>query len=433
MGLATQEALAHHVRMHRDVPIGSPVAISLPRPRPPRAHMAGRWCRLVPTERSHAAGLFDAFAEDRDGYDWTYLPYGPFPSPAALEDWLVSACLGDDPLFHTILSREGRALGLASYLRISAAHGTIEIGHLHHAPALQSTAAATEAMALMMARAFDELGYRRLEWKCDALNAGSRRAALRLGFVYEGTFGQAAVVKGRNRDTAWFALLDRDWPERRAAFADWFAGLDSAGRQSRPLARRDAFSRPRSVSPVSSMTEREKMVAGELYRPGDRELVAARQRAQRLLRDYSATVYGDEGRGDILRDLFGGLGEGCAVRSPIYLDYGFNVFLGRGVFINNAVMLADICPIRIGDNTQIGAMAQILAADHPRDPQIRDAGLENGKPVTIGRNCWIGAAALILPGVTVGDDAIVGAGAVVTRDVAPGTTVVGSPARPIGG
>ena len=180
------------------------------------------------------------------------------------------------------------------------------------------------------------------------------------------------------------------------------------------------------------MTEREKMVAGELYRPGDPELVAARKRAQRLLRDYAATVYGDDGRNDILRDLFGGLGQDCAVRAPVYLDYGFNVFLGRSVFINNAVMLADVCPIRIGDNTQIGAMAQLLAADHPRDPQIRDAGLENGRPVTIGRNCWIGAGALILPGVTIGDDAIVGAGAVVTRDVAAGTTVVGSPARPIG-
>ena len=174
------------------------------------------------------------------------------------------------------------------------------------------------------------------------------------------------------------------------------------------------------------------MIAGELYRPGDPELVEARKRAQRLLRDYAATVYGDEGRNGILRDLFGGLGEGCAVRAPIYLDYGFNVFLGRGVFINNAVMLADVCPIRVGDNTQIGAMAQLLAADHPRDPRIRDAGLENGKPVTIGRNCWIGAAALILPGVTVGDDATVGAGAVVTRDVPAGTTVAGSPARPIG-
>jgi maltose O-acetyltransferase len=179
------------------------------------------------------------------------------------------------------------------------------------------------------------------------------------------------------------------------------------------------------------MSEREKMTAGELYRPGDPELVAARKRAQRLLRDYAATAYGDAEREGILRDLFGGIGRGCAVRAPVYLDYGFNVFLGRDVFINNAVMLADICPIRIGDMTQIGAMAQLLAADHPRDPALRDAGLENGKPVTIGRNCWIGAGALILPGVTVGDDAIVGAGAVVTRDVAAGATVGGVPARPL--
>jgi maltose O-acetyltransferase len=179
------------------------------------------------------------------------------------------------------------------------------------------------------------------------------------------------------------------------------------------------------------VTERDKMTAGELYRPGDPELVEARKRAQRLLGDYAATAYGDADRQGILRDLFGGLGPGCAVRAPLYLDYGFNVFLGRDVFINNAVMLADICPIRIGDMTQIGAMAQLLAADHPRDPGLRDAGLENGAPVTIGRNCWIGAGALILPGVTVGDDAIVGAGAVVTRDVAPGATVGGVPARPL--
>jgi RimJ/RimL family protein N-acetyltransferase len=113
----------------------------------------------------------------------------------------------------------------------------IEVGHIHYAPALQGTAAATEAMALMMARAFDELGYRRYEWKCNALNRASCRAAERLGFTYEGTFRQAAVVKGRNRDTAWFSLLDHEWPARRAAFADWFAGLDADGRQSRALAR----------------------------------------------------------------------------------------------------------------------------------------------------------------------------------------------------
>ena len=224
--------------MNSDLPIGAPVATPLPRPEPPRTPMQGRFCRLVPTGPAHAPGLFDAFAEDAGGVGWTYLPSGPFTSPTALGDWLETTCLGDDPLFHTILDSSGRPLGVASYMRITPAHGVIEIGHIHFAPALQGTAAATEAMALMMARAMDELGNRRLEWKCDALNAASRRAAERLGFTYEGTFRQATVVKGRNRDTAWFSLLDHEWPARRAAFADWFAGLDADGWQTAPLARR---------------------------------------------------------------------------------------------------------------------------------------------------------------------------------------------------
>ena len=197
--------------------------------------MEGRFCRLVPTQPAHAEGLYEAFAGDDAG--WAYLPYGPFAAPAALGEWLATTCLGDDPLFHTILDLDDRPLGVASYLRIDPKNGTIEVGHIHYGPRLQGTAAATEAMTLMMARAFDELGYRRYEWKCNALNAASRRAAQRLGFSYEGTFRQAAVVKGRNRDTAWFSILDGEWPARRAAFADWFGTLDAEGRQTRPLAR----------------------------------------------------------------------------------------------------------------------------------------------------------------------------------------------------
>jgi maltose O-acetyltransferase len=178
------------------------------------------------------------------------------------------------------------------------------------------------------------------------------------------------------------------------------------------------------------MTEREKMIAGDLYRPGDPELVAARKAAQALTRDYNATIYGNvEERTRLLKALLGAVGPGTAIRAPFYVDYGSNIRIGADVFLNFGCVLLDVCPITIGDMTQIGPYVQILAADHPRDPADRDAGFENGRPVTIGRNVWIGGGALILPGVTVGDDAIVGAGAVVTRDVRPGTTVGGNPAR----
>jgi maltose O-acetyltransferase len=184
---------------------------------------------------------------------------------------------------------------------------------------------------------------------------------------------------------------------------------------------------------ASDPTEREKMLAGAHYRPGDPELVALRARAQGLMRAYKATIVSDtDARAPILAELFGSIGPGSAIRAPVYVDYGVHVRIGRDVFLNYGCTLLDVCEIRIGDGTQIGPMVQLLAADHPRDPQVRTAGLENGKPVHIGANVWIGGGALILPGVTVGDDAIIGAGAVVTRDVAAGTTVAGNPARPLG-
>ncbi|MDU8910610.1 sugar O-acetyltransferase [Aestuariicoccus sp. MJ-SS9] len=180
-------------------------------------------------------------------------------------------------------------------------------------------------------------------------------------------------------------------------------------------------------------SEKHKMIAGELYRAGDPELVADRKRAQALMRDYNATVFGDEARAGLLDALLGSRGESCALRAPVYVDYGYNIHLGRDVFLNYGCVLLDVCEIRVGDMTQIGPYAQILTADHPRDGATRDAGLEFGRPITIGRNVWIGGGALILPGVTVGDDAVIGAGAVVTRDVAPGVTVAGNPARPLVG
>ena len=179
------------------------------------------------------------------------------------------------------------------------------------------------------------------------------------------------------------------------------------------------------------MSEREKMCAGELYRPGDTDLAAERRRAQALLRDYNQTIVDDPERIAILDVLLAEIGEGSAIRAPFHVDYGWNITLGRDVFLNFGCVLLDVCAITIGDNTQIGPYCQLLAADHPRDRETRDAGLEFGRPVTIGRNVWIGGGALILPGVTVGDDAVIGAGAVVTRDVAPGATVAGNPARPL--
>lgn len=220
-------------------PIGAPLDVILPRPRPPRSPMQGRYCAVVPVDPdAHAAGLFDAYAADTEGRIWTYLPQGPFADLAGFRAWMDATCLTDDPLFHTILV-EGRPMGLASLMRIDPANGVIEVGNINLAPALQRSRAATETMYLMMRRAFDELGYRRYEWKCDALNAPSRQAALRLGFTYEGTFRKATHYKGRSRDTAWFSILDDEWPRLRAGFEAWLdpANFDAGGQQIAPLHR----------------------------------------------------------------------------------------------------------------------------------------------------------------------------------------------------
>jgi maltose O-acetyltransferase len=173
------------------------------------------------------------------------------------------------------------------------------------------------------------------------------------------------------------------------------------------------------------------MIAGELYRPGDPDLAARRRRAQGVMRAYNATIVGDAARATLLETLLGEHGPGCAIRAPFFVDYGTNIRLGRDVFFNFGCVVLDVCPVTVGDNTQLGPGVQLLAADHPRDPETRDAGLECGRPVTVGRNVWIGGGALVLPGVSVGDNAVIGAGAVVTRDVPPGATVAGNPARPL--
>ena len=221
-------------------PIGPALPDWTPRPYPPRTPMEGRTCRVVPLDaEAHAAGLFAAFSAAPDQRNWTYLPDEMPESEAAFRERLAARAASRDPLFHAILDRaSGEPLGIASYLRIDPANGVIEVGHLHFGPRLQRTPASTEAMALMMARAFDELGYRRYEWKCDSLNAPSRAAALRLGFTFEGIFRNATVVKGRSRDTAWYAITDADWPKVRAGFEAWLepANFDADGRQRRGLA-----------------------------------------------------------------------------------------------------------------------------------------------------------------------------------------------------
>ena len=201
--------------------------------------MEGRLCRLEPLQASrHADALYEAHALDAEGRNWTYLPYGPFASPEDLARWIESVESSEDPLFFAIIDlATQQPTGWASYLRIDPTMGTIEVGHLAYSPALQRTPTATEAMYLMMRRAFDELGYRRYEWKCNDRNEPSKRAALRFGFKYEGLFRQHQVVKGENRDTAWYSIIDSEWPARKAAFQRWLApdNFDAQGRQKLSL------------------------------------------------------------------------------------------------------------------------------------------------------------------------------------------------------
>ena len=181
---------------------------------------------------------------------------------------------------------------------------------------------------------------------------------------------------------------------------------------------------------MEDRSEKQKMLAGELYRASDPAIVADHLAATRWLDRYNRTLAATvEDREPLLREGLGSVGAGATIRPPFHCDYGYNIHLGAGVFLNFGCVILDVVEVRIGDATQIGPNVQILAADHPRDPAVRAAGLEYGRPVRIGRNVWIGGGAIILPGVSVGDDALVGAGSVVTRDVPPGATVVGNPAR----
>ncbi|HVJ41263.1 MAG TPA: GNAT family protein [Dongiaceae bacterium] len=219
-------------------PIGFPVDGWTARPRPPRSAIAGRFAGIEILSEAHAADLHAANLRDSEGRNWTYLPYGPFAKLEDYKAWMRQTCSGEDPLFHAIIDRAtGKAVGVASYLRIDPANGVIEVGHINLSPLAQRRPVATEAMYLLMRRVFDELGYRRYEWKCDALNEPSRKAALRLGFRYEGIFRQATIYRGRNRDTAWYSITDKEWPAIKAAFETWLApaNFDAGGRQKRKL------------------------------------------------------------------------------------------------------------------------------------------------------------------------------------------------------
>ena len=203
-------------------PIGFSIGDWTPPVKPPGEPMIGRYCRLERLDADRdGQSLFDAYALDSEGRNWTYLPQGPFENYAEFYIWLSDMAKLDDPFFFAIIDGESQtSVGIASYLRITPPAGSIEVGYIHYSPLLQRTPAATEAMYLMMELAFT-LGYRRYEWKCDALNAPSRIAAQRLGLSYEGVFRQATVYKQRNRDTAWYATIDREWPDLKQAFEQW--------------------------------------------------------------------------------------------------------------------------------------------------------------------------------------------------------------------
>jgi RimJ/RimL family protein N-acetyltransferase len=218
-------------------PVGLPVANAAPGPRPGPATLKGRYGRVEKLRADHAAELWKVFA----GQDhvWTYIAAnGPFADAAEFSAFIAMRAAADDPYAYAIVDLSDRAIGYFTLLRIEPAMRVIEVGHVLYSPALQRRPLGTEAQYLLARYVFETLGYRRYEWKCDALNAPSRRAALRYGFVYEGTFRQYMIAKGRNRDNAWFSVLDSEWPLRKRNFERWLApeNFDAEGRQKLSLA-----------------------------------------------------------------------------------------------------------------------------------------------------------------------------------------------------
>jgi len=187
---------------------------------PSKKNLVGKYVVLEPINiNKHSKGLYANFSKDKENRIWTYLPYGPFKSYGSFKKWLKSFCLSKDPFFYAIYAKRHKQFcGMASYLRITPEHGSIEVGHINFSPILQNTTEGTETMYLMMKNVFEDLGYRRYEWKCDNLNKRSKKSALRLGFKYEGLFRQATIYKKRNRDTAWFSIIDKEWKKLKKSY-----------------------------------------------------------------------------------------------------------------------------------------------------------------------------------------------------------------------
>lgn len=219
-------------------PVGQPLVWQT-RPYPQRIVLTGKTCRLEPfSVAAHGADLFAAYALAEDGRDWTYLFAGPFDTQQAWRAYAEQMEASDDPLHFAVIDRQsGKPIGSLALMRIDAKHGVIEVGHVAFSPLLKQTRMATEAHYLLMHYAFEQLGYRRYEWKCDSCNAPSRRAAERLGFRYEGDFRQAIVYKGRTRDTSWFSIIDGEWPQVKKGFEYWLSGdnFTPEGRQRQKL------------------------------------------------------------------------------------------------------------------------------------------------------------------------------------------------------
>ncbi|WP_308460629.1 GNAT family protein [Pseudomonas sp. MAG002Y] len=230
-------------------PIGQPLAEWTERSRPSRTVKEGRYCRLEPLNAEiHASDLYEAYGHAEDGRDWTYMLSGPFTHEADYHRFAEQAAASEDPMHFAVVDlRSGRAVGTLSLMRIDPANGVMEVGHVAFSSLMKRSILSTEAHYLLMYHAFEDLGYRRYEWKCDSLNEPSRQAALRLGFQFEGVFRQALVYKGRSRDTAWFSIIDTEWPVLRNAFTGWLdpANFNEDGQQLRSL---QAFQRSARVN-----------------------------------------------------------------------------------------------------------------------------------------------------------------------------------------
>ena len=206
---------------------------------PSKKKLIGKYCFLEPINiKKHSKYLYKNFSLDKKNIIWTYLPYGPFKSHGTFKKWLKSFCLNKDPFFYAIYSKKHKQYcGMASYLRITPEHGSIEVGHINYSPILQNTTEGTETMYLMMKNAFEALGNRRYEWKCNNLNSASKYAAERLGFKFEGIFRQMFIFKGRNRDTAWYSIIDKEWPNYKKKYLSYLkkSNFTKTNRQKKSL------------------------------------------------------------------------------------------------------------------------------------------------------------------------------------------------------